>query len=101
MTLTNEQLIEILNDALYDYVEDTSEEWLQSSLARSNNNELEFVRLMADRSVSSQQIEQLKAAHGIDSSHTIPQMLEHFIVSLGGQKWSAEHAAALRDEAGD
>tara|TARA_R110000824_G_scaffold97346_4_gene232698 strand:+ start:8618 stop:8917 length:300 start_codon:yes stop_codon:yes gene_type:complete len=98
MSFNNEKLIEILNDAFYDYTEDTTEEWLTFSLPRENNSELEFNRLMRERSVSDEQIEQLKIAHGIDSDLSVAQVLEHFISALGGEKWTAEEAAVLRSE---
>jgi len=96
MSFTDEKLIEILNDAFYDYTEDTTDEWLQFSLSRPNNTELEFNRLMKERSVSDEQVSQLKLTHGFNSSLSVAEVLEYFINALGGEKWTAEYAATLR-----
>ena len=96
MSFTDEKLIEILNDAFYDYTEYTTDEWLQFSLSRSNNTELEFNRLMKERSVSDEQIAQLKSTHQPDLDLSVAEVLEYFIEALGGEKWTAEYAATLR-----
>jgi len=96
MSFTSEKLIEILNDAFYDYTEDTTDEWLQFSLSRPNNTELEFDRLMKERSVSDEQLAQLKATYELNSGLSVEQALEYFIDALGGEKWTAEYAASLR-----
>ena len=98
MFFSDEKLIEILNDAFYDYAEDTPEEWLEFSLSREDNTQLEFDRLMKERSVKAEQVVQLKSNYGFDSSLSVLQVLEHFITALGGEKWSAEKASALRSE---
>jgi hypothetical protein len=98
MIFSNQKLVDILNDALYDYIEHTTEEWLQFSLSRENNTELEFYRLMEDRSVTKQQIENLITTHEPDTNLSVTQVLEFFITALGGQKWTAEEAAALRSD---
>ena len=98
MIFSNQKLVEILNDALYDYIEYTTDEWLQFSLSRENNTELEFYRLMEDRSVTIQQIENLITTHGPDTNLSVTQVLEFFITALGGQKWTAEEAAVLRSD---
>tara|TARA_R100000008_G_scaffold74737_1_gene53663 strand:- start:1073 stop:1378 length:306 start_codon:yes stop_codon:yes gene_type:complete len=94
--MTDEQLIEVLNDAYYDYTEDTTGEWLEHSLTRENNTEIEFDRLMRDRSVSDERVAQLKSNYGLDTSLSVPAALEHFINALGGERWSAEEAAVIR-----
>jgi len=96
MSFTNEKLVEILNDAFYDYAEDTTDEWLQFSLSRPNNTELEFNRLMKERSVSDEQIAQLKSVHQPDLNLSVAEVLEYFIGVLDGEKWTAEYAASLR-----
>jgi len=88
--LTNQELVEILNDALYDFVTSAQEEWLEMCKTRENNNELEFYRLLHGRSVSDKQIEQLKVEYGIDPNVTVVQMLEYFIEILGGKRWNQE-----------
>jgi len=80
--LTNQELIEILNDALYDFITYSQEEWLEMCKTRENNNELEFYRLLRERSVSDEQIEQLKDEYDIDPDISVEQMLEHFIEAL-------------------
>jgi hypothetical protein len=92
--MTDEQLIEVLNDAYYDYTEGTTEEWLEYSLARENNTELEFDRLMRERSVSDERVAQLKSNYGLDTNLSVAAAIEHFINALGGERWSAEEAAS-------
>ena len=94
--MTNEELIEILNDAFYDYTEDTTEEWVEFSLSRENNTEIEFDRLMRDRSVSAERVAQLKSTYGLDNSLSVAAALEHFIAALGGERWTTEEAASIR-----
>ena len=47
MSFTDEKLIEILNDAFYDYTEDTTDEWLQFSLSRPPNALIKYSKTSA------------------------------------------------------
>jgi hypothetical protein len=81
---TNQKLIEIFKDALHDFITYSQESWLEMCETRENNNELEFERLLRERSVPLEQIMQLKEEHPIDPDTTVVQMLEHFIEVLEG-----------------
>lgn len=86
--LTNQKLIEIFKDALDDFVAYSQESWLEMCKTRENNNELEFERLLHERSVSRTQIMQLKAEYPIDPDITVVQMIEHLIEALEGAEAS-------------